>query len=408
MTHHRGSVYLLVLGAAMIVSIIGLSAIWLVRVQRTASQMDQDYGESQLCARSAVEAGLHRIGTDPNWRTSGTGGTWLSNEPFGNGNCSLVVTDPADGDLADDPWDSVVLTGTGVKGAARHKTQVTLTAVYDPLEALRTCLHASGQVQVNAGKTITLIGGPISTNANLHVDGTVDGDAEAATRSGSGPIKGTATIPAPAKQMPEASVFDAYKGLAVTIPYPGATLQKVVLSPGSNPWGVTSPDGIYFMDTAGKDLTIKGVRIHGTLIIQANGRKVTVDDAAFFRNFRSDYPVLVVSGNVEILLRSREYMLSEATWASNFNPPGTPYQGVTDTDAQDQYPNEIQGLVHVKGTLLFKNSARVRGVVICEGTVTCDDGAGIVWDQSLYANPPIGYRLYRMRISPGSWQQVVD
>jgi len=263
-------------------------------------------------------------------------------------------------------------------------------------------------VDVKSGKTMTVTGGPVSTNANLRVDGTVDGDAEAAARSGAGTITGASIIPAPAKQMPDASVFDMYKALAVTIPYPGATMQKLVLSPGSNPWGVTSPDGVYFMDTAGHDLTIKGVRIYGTLVIQANTKTVTIDDAVFFRSFRSDYPALLISGNAQITLRSRESALSEATWAANFNSPGTPYQGVTDTDTQDQYPNEIQGLVHVKGTLVFKNSARVRGTVICEGTVTCDDQAGIVWDQSLYANPPTGYRLYRMRIAPGSWQQAVD
>lgn len=406
----RGSVYLPALAAAMVVSIIGLSAMWLVRVQRAASQTDHDRSESHLYARSAVELGLAKIAGDSNWRTymAGTGGAWLSNKPFGSGNCSLVVTDPVDGDLANGAWDPVVLTGTGVRGAARHKTQVTLTAVFGPLEALRACLHASDQVDVKSGKTMTVTGGPVSTNANLRVDGTVDGDAEAAARSGAGTITGASIIPAPAKQMPDASVFDMYKALAVTIPYPGATMQKLVLSPGSNPWGVTSPDGVYFMDTAGHDLTIKGVRIYGTLVIQANTKTVTIDDAVFFRSFRSDYPALLISGNAQITLRSRESALSEATWAANFNPPGTPYQGVTDTDTQDQYPNEIQGLVHVKGTLVFKNSARVRGTVICEGTVTCDDQAGIVWDQSLYANPPTGYRLYRMRIAPGSWQQAVD
>jgi hypothetical protein len=75
----------------------------------------------------------------------------------------------------------------------------------------------------------------------------------------------------------------------------------------------------------------------------------------------------------------------------------------------DTYPNEIQGLVHVTGALLLRGTARVRGVVICEGAVVAEENNEIVYDADLYANPPVGYTMPpRMVVAQGSWQQVVD
>jgi len=75
----------------------------------------------------------------------------------------------------------------------------------------------------------------------------------------------------------------------------------------------------------------------------------------------------------------------------------------------DTYPNEVRGLVHVTGTLTMQQTARVRGAVICESAVTCGGTNQIVHNPDLYENPPEGYvEPVVMRISPGSWCQVVD
>jgi len=116
-----------------------------------------------------------------------------------------------------------------------------------------------------------------------------------------------------------------------------------------------------------------------------------------------------VEGNLIIKPNSATGSLSESTCNTNFNPVGAPYSGATDSDKSDQYPDEIRGLVHVKGTLRFQQTARIVGVVICEGTVTCEDTNTIVHDASLYANPPWGYTYVEgMKVSPGSWKQVVQ
>ena len=105
--------------------------------------------------------------------------------------------------------------------------------------------------------------------------------------------------------------------------------------------------------------------------------------------------------------------LSEPLLAVNFNPPAAPYQGIGDTDLLDQYPSEIQGLVHVTGTLELNQDALVRGAVICESTaladaVKCTNAKSIVYTPSLLSNPPQGYTTgVKMQPQSGSWKQVV-
>jgi hypothetical protein len=118
----------------------------------------------------------------------------------------------------------------------------------------------------------------------------------------------------------------------------------------------------------------------------------------------------LVEGNVTIKHKSASVpSLSEDTCNTNFNPTGAPYTGVTDSDKSDTYPNEIRGLVHVKGSLTLQDTARIVGVVICEGPVTGGGTNTIVYDASLYTSPPKGYTFVEgMKVSPGTWRQVVD
>lgn len=407
--HRRGSIYITVLASAMIIAVIGVAAATVVRVERRDTAMSADFAQARLYAQSAIEKGLHLIQTDPNWRLNFTSGVWASNQPIGNGTYSLEGIDLADGNLANSATDALVLKTTGVQGGARCKLQLTLTADVDPLDALQTAIHAAS-ITVMGGKTLTATGAPASTNGllELQAGALLTGDAEAASLSNGGTITGTVTVPAPAKDMPDASVISDYAALATPIAVP-TTIDKQVLAPGYNPWGATNPDGVYLISLAGTTLTITNTRIHGTLVVQNPGGKVVLDSAVFLQNYRADYPVLIVDGDVELLYPSDGNSLSELTLLTNFNPLGAGFLGEVDTLLDDEYPSEIQGLVHVTGTLLLKQTARVRGAIICENAVTADDNNEIVHEPNLYTNPPVGYtKPPVMRVSPGTWHQVVD
>ena len=254
-----GSVYLYVLGASLLVTVIGLAALSAVRIQMRSVQRAQDYAEAKACAFSAVELGLLYIEADSDWRTTWANGTWLSSQSLGSGTLALQGIDPQDGDLADSEYEPLVLTGIGSRGIACHQTQVTLVPVIQPLEALNTCLHASGKVKVYGGKSLTVVGAPVSTNGVLDNEDTIDGDAHAASVDDTGTITGTLTVPAPNKDMPDADVISDYIARATVVPYTGA-IDKKVLTATSNPWGSADPNGLYFIDTGGNDLQVKNTR----------------------------------------------------------------------------------------------------------------------------------------------------
>lgn len=405
-----GSIYLYVLTSSLLVTILGLGALAGVRVQMRSTRLARDSAEARACAVSAIELGLLQVKQNPHWRTTWSNGTWLDDKELGAGRFTLAGTDPVDGVLSDCAYEPLVLTGTGARGIARHKAQVTLVPIIMPLAALTTCLRASGQVQVPLGRRITAVGAPLSTGGPLADDGAIDADVQAQSISigPAGSISGSQDVPGPSLPMPEAAVFTDYVSKATSVPY-AATITNLVLGPGCNPLGTTDPNGLYVINTGGRDFTLRDSRIYGTLIIRAAGRTVTIDEAIFMQNSQPDFPVLLVEGNLVIKPNSGAGALSEPSCNTNFNPVGAPYNGATDWDKNDQYPDEIRGLVHVKGTLTLGRTARIVGGVICEGAVSCDGASTIIYDPSLYAHPPQGYTYVAgMKVAPGSWKQVVD
>jgi hypothetical protein len=129
----------------------------------------------------------------------------------------------------------------------------------------------------------------------------------------------------------------------------------------------------------------------------------------FMHPYRSDYPVLIVQGNLEIRISSYGVVLDELNLLKNFNPSGAPYAGQWDSDYSDTYPSEIWGLIHVVGNTVLKQTACIKGALICKGTVTCTDTTRIIHDAGLVANPPQGYTYVAgMKLSPGTYKQVVD
>jgi hypothetical protein len=398
----------MVLASSMILTTIGLGALLAIRVQRRSIRMTHNMAEARLHAQSAIELGLLFVQTNPNWRSAWSNGTWIAEQSLGNGTYSLKGEDPDDGDLADSEYDPLVLTGIGACGIARHQTQVTLVPVIMPLEALNTCMHTSGLLKITGGHLIRAVGAPVSTNGVLDNDEMIDGDAEANSIDTMKTITGTLTVPAAQKSMPDPNVISDYISKATVVPFTG-DINKKVLTPTYNPWGSTNPDGVYFIDTDDHDLKIQKTRIQGTLIVRLGTKNLILDDAVFIQNYRSDYPVLIIDGDMEMKHHSYSEILSEAEENTNYNPPGAPYQGQSDSDMTDVYPNEVQGLVHITGLLKLKDTARVKGAIICEDSVVCEEQNTIIHNPGLYAIPPEGYTYVAgMKVSPESYKQVVD
>ncbi len=407
-SQRRGSMYVAVIGCSLVITVIGVSALLAARVERRAAEGTSDFSVARLYARAAIEKGMYTILSNSAWRSTKVSGVWDNNQTFADGTYSLSVIDPIDGDLSDLKSEPVVLTGTGVLRNATYILEATAMGIPTPLSALGTCLHTGGSVTVESNKKIIVNGAPLSMNGTFNGPGTVTGNVEAGAEGIWAMVFGTKTIPSAAKSLPDASVVDLYIGLATAIANP-EIIDKQVLTPGINPWGAANPDGLYFIDTGNKDLTIQSSRINGTLVVRCGaGKKVVLIDKVFLHAYRADYPALIVDGPLEITLKTSSNSLSESSENTNFNPPGAAYQGFTDSDRLDTYPNEVRGLVHVRGTLLMDQTAIVRGTVIAEGNVMVKGNSNqIIYDSALHSNPPMGYVDYMMQIAAGSWKRIV-
>ena len=407
MHRRRGSAYILVLGVAMIVAVIGLAAISARRIRTRSARLTGGSGKARMLAFSGAEHAIGRINANPNWRATYDGATVQQN--CGDGAFSWEVVDPADGDLTDDPAEAAEILATGTFDGTSHTLKLELT----PVGGLVHAVLADGDIEVANFRTVTISGAPLASNSRLTVrnKSTLNSDALAneIRLLGRGAINGTVTTPLrwPAA-MPSSDLFNTYKATATEIPQRGS-IEKTLLSPTSNPYGPTNPNGSYYINMGSSELIIRECRIYGTLLVEVTTGRVRIEDKVLMESFRSDYPTLIVTGNLDIEMESGVNVLNEANDAeTNLNPPGSPFEGVSDSDTSDDYPNEIRGLVHTtREQTTLKNTSIIRGGLICEGRLTFGGNVRVIFDTSLPDDPPMGYGGSG-QVLPGRWGRKVD
>jgi hypothetical protein len=132
-SRRNGSVYIAVLGTALIASVLALSALGLQRIQNRQISLASDIRQAQLNAEAAIELGLLTMKQNSNWRTDPTI-VWPTNMDTGAGTCSLEVTQIGD---------SALLEATGWAGPdsdpdlAMQKVSLIVDSRYDPHDSLR-------------------------------------------------------------------------------------------------------------------------------------------------------------------------------------------------------------------------------------------------------------------------------
>ena len=413
-SRRRGSIYPAVLAYASLVTIIGLSALLALRSQRRASEGENDLSQARLHARSAIELGLWVLENDTGWRSERSSGIWLKDRPIGGGTYSLAVVDPNDNDLANSDLEPVVLTGTGVHGSALHKTEVRFGPQKRPLGCLEVSLHANIDLKFNGA--LLRSDQMISANNTIEsIGSTIDADVEAGNAiSGSGYTKSGLTG-IEVRSMPNSAVFDYYldRGTPISIlSMPtnanGALMEKVVLSPWSNPYGAeTNPTGIYVIDCQGANIEITLSRIVGTLVLKNPGADSIISQSVHWEPALVNYPALMVQGSLKISLDAAD--LDEIALDVNFNPVDTPDKGVEDADMDDTYSSKIKGLVYVSGDLFISGATTFEGAVVVGMSLDATGVLVLKYDPVCFDNPPPGFFVVSpMRLLSGSWKQVVD
>lgn len=413
----RGSLYISVMVVSVIVSLVAVSSLHIARLSLDISQASDDQVIAEQMARSAVEFATNAINQDPVWRNTYANDTETPVGGFvlGDGSFTFKLVDP-DGDLSDDDADGVWLLGIGQAGDARFVETVFLQPTGQPLSCLEPAFHCGGNVTASTTVNLTT-NQDISSNGNITATATgssVEGDAQAVGTI-DGNITGTSTTIL-ARRMPSDTAFEYYLANGTWIDanvLPSGVLgtkalEEVVLSPSSNPFGTqTNPEGIYVIDCAGFGLSVRNLRICGTLVIVDPEIVCGIAGSISGKAFVPNYPVLMVQGNCSCQMTPDP--LEESSLGVNFNPVGSPYEGSEDSDTVDVYPSRIDGLVYVSGTFNFVADAQdsdFDGCVIC-GSSQMNSDAEFLYRSTFYDYPPPGFASGNpMRIAPGTWQRT--
>lgn len=411
----RGSGYVLILGAAALVSVIGLTSLTVSRVQWQAELAGMAAGRARLFARSGIEAAVAYTMVDANWRANYA--TLASYMPMSlaNGSCSVQVSELDGTTLIYNADTPVLLTGTGIVGSPGNPDALTRWSVqahHAPLDILKTALYSASGVNAR-GADLDLEDGPIATAGTLTNTGSIRGDVQAGSVSNWGWISGSVESNVPAKQMPIPAVWDYYNTLPTRVVLPtyavGSAVEWVLLGPTSNPWDSSkqSTDGLYYIYPSG-DLRIRDCRIIGTLLVELPpGRKLIIEHGVLWSPARPDFPSLIVKGICEMRVESYVYELGRV----NLNPSGAAFEGEWDYDRWDSFSSCLKGLFHVMGsssTLFIDTQTRVQGCIIADGYVTIEDSVDLIANPNLYLNPPARYRMGSLELDPGTWQPVVS
>jgi hypothetical protein len=182
-SNRTGGVYIAVLGSALIVGLLGMSALVGQRIENRAVVASADIRQAQLNANTAIEMGLLAMKQESNWRTARTNGAWFASRDTGAGTCRLEVIDPLDGNLANDPDDPVVMVGVGYRGHAEQRVKLTVEPQSQALSSLRSAIAAGQTINVD-GHTLRT-DGLITANTVSASGAQVYGDVEAVAVSGS-------------------------------------------------------------------------------------------------------------------------------------------------------------------------------------------------------------------------------
>jgi hypothetical protein len=381
----------MVLGMAMLITVIGVGALMASRVTTRSVGVNVDWEEAGSLAFSACEHAIARLNGDAaanptTWRNNYTSGAVAFTGSFGRGTIKWVLIDEVDGNFSNDYGDSIRLYGVGVVGTTKRVYSVQLQAGGDGLDALRCAFHSSGGLKLTDSTVV--LGGPVSTNGDINnADKQVGGTGNETAGSG-----GTT---APAKPMPQPGVFNLYKAKATTIATSnasGGTLAPGTLSATSNPYGAANPDGIYYLrlpDGISK-LTIASCHIKGTLLIENaagnTSQSLTISAPAFWEPNSTGYATLITKGIDSISVNGSQ---------SAFN------------DGSTDYFSEVRGLFHTIGStdVQFKDKMFLRGCWIADGVISTSTAMGVLATPSLKTTPPMGYNMGN-KLTPvgGTWK----
>jgi hypothetical protein len=410
--NRQGTIYVIVLGAALIISSIALASLHMARVEVDGITNADRIARAELMAQSAIEFAMANLKNNASWRTTyidnqqNPAATWYS--PNSSDGFKFILHDN-DGNLADDIRDNVTLTGLGRSGDATAAISVRLEPTGQALTCFNSAMTVNGNFGVSTDLTVSQM---VFSNQAINLNAGINGDAWSTGSISGGGVSGTKRENQSPRTVPDATNTLEYylaNGTAIDInSIPSQTISKQVLSAGYNPYGAANSLGIYVIDCKSQQLTIAKSRLECTLVITGVSAALPVQFSNTlhwdppFRNF----PALIVQGNCNMSWRA-DQQLDETADATNYNPLAAPYRGFSDSDQTDKYTGQIKGLVYVSGNLTISKQANFDGILIVGGSTSISDKVTVSYNTTTRDYTPPGFSEgATMRILPTTWTRV--
>lgn len=146
--NRAGTVYIMAMGASLIVACLAIAGLHTVRVQRRMNDQNSQLINARKLAEAGIEFVQHRMQTDTSWRSFFVHGVPMKRNATG-GDFSVTLSDPIDGNIANQTADPVVVTSTGTFGGATQKISARVEPQTQLFAACRSALYAPTQVDFN-------------------------------------------------------------------------------------------------------------------------------------------------------------------------------------------------------------------------------------------------------------------
>jgi len=207
--------------------------------------------------------------------------------------------------------------------------------------------------------------------------------------------------------------IDAVSLTDTSLPSNAYVMDRVLLSPTSNPYGSPNASGIYIINCNSQNVTITACRIVGTLVLIGAGSGTTIQGPITWEPAVAGYPALLSDSAIAISF-SGSAALGEATYGINFNPTGTPYPfvgGTANSTASDGFPSIINGLIYCGGNLTLPSSTAptFNGCLVTAGQLVLNaSSVNVTYGNGSYVAPPPGFTTSLPALYPvlGTWQRA--
>lgn len=400
----RGSAYVLVLGASMLIVTVGVSSVMIARQSASSAASKCDSLDARASALAGMTMALEAADRDTTWRAQYAESPICLESEIDGAAIRVAVADPSDGMLDDEWTDPIQLRATSTFGLGSRTYQAVFEPVCREVDSLQFALCASGDIAIDAVQIDAI--GSIASGGFIRVrsDDVRANSWSSVSGIGGLPDRETSTRVVLAPELPHADGIDALVALAR--PISATEVVNCTLSEGVNPWGRPSTGGVYVIDCRGGGARIRNARIRSTIIFLNADRGVRIEGSVSIESARDSLPAIVVDGPCDMNIERED--LSESSVGVNFNPTGSPFDGRSDNDRRDVYGSVINGTVWIRGDL------RVRG-----GGLTCDGAILVDGDVSLES--PVALRHVAMKTAlrgfavrerwrqrDGSFTQVIE